>query len=83
LQTESWVLEFCQSSRSIIGYSRLIHVISRLILRSCRLVSGLTVSFCGKDLFSIFELDSSFLSFEAVIVRIDEICIGLGEFYGL
>ena len=29
------------------------------------------------------ELDSSFLSSEAVIVRIDGICLGLGEFYGL
>ena len=30
-----------------------------------------------------FELDSSFLSAEAVIVRIDGVCIGLEESYGL
>ena len=44
-------------------------------------MSGLTVFFSG-SVFSL-ELDSSFLSSEAVIVRIDEICIRLGEFYGL
>jgi len=36
-------------------------------------VSGLTVSFFG-SVFS-FELDSSFLFSEAVIIRIDEVCI--------
>jgi len=28
-------------------------------------------------------LDSSFLYFEAVIVRINKVCLGLGDFYGL
>ena len=42
---------------------------------------GLTVSFSG-SVFR-FELDSGFLYSEAVIVRIDEVCLGLKEFYGL
>ena len=49
-------------------YSRLIDMISRLI-------SGLTVFFSGYV--SSFELDSSFLSSETMIVRIDEVCLGL------
>ena len=81
MQTKSWVLGFCQYSRLIIEYNRLIHVISRFILRPSRLVSGQTDFFSG-SVFS-FKLDSSFLSSETVIVRIDEACIGLGEFYGL
>ena len=32
---------------------------------------------------SSFELDSSFLFSEAVTIRIDGICLGLEEFYGL
>ena len=44
-------------------------------------MSGLTVSFFGSV--SSFELDSSFLFSEAVIVRIDEGCIELREFSGL
>ena len=46
-----------------------------------RLMSNLVVSFSE----SIFEseLDLSFLYSEAVTVRIDEICLQLGEFYGL
>jgi len=44
-------------------------------------VSGLIGSFSVSV--SSLELDSSFLSSEAVIVRIDEICIELGLFYGL
>jgi len=38
--------------------------------------------FSSESVFN-FELDSSFLSSEAMIVRIDEVCIGLGESYGL
>ena len=44
-------------------------------------MSSLTVSFSGSVY--IFELDSSFLFSVTVIVRIDEICIGVGDFYGL
>ena len=44
-------------------------------------MSGLTVSFSGSV--SRFELDSSFLYFEAVIVHIDEVCLGLEELYDL
>ena len=44
-------------------------------------MSGLTVFFSG-SVFR-FELDSSFLYFKAVIVRIDEVYLGLVEFYGL
>ena len=62
-------------------YSRLMIRISRLILMYSRLISGLAVSFFG-FIFS-FKLDSSFLSSETVIVRIDRVCIGLGESYGL
>ena len=54
--------------------SQLIHLYSRLI-------SGLAVFFFG-FVFS-FELDSSFLFSETMIVCIDEVCIGLGESYGL
>ena len=41
----------------------------------------LPVFFSGS--ISGFELDSAFLYSEAVIVRIDEVYLGLGEFYGL
>jgi len=75
------VSQILSSSRLVIGYSRLIHVISRLILWPSRLVAVLAVSFLG-FVFS-FELDSSFLSSEAVTVRIDRVCLGLGEFHGL
>jgi len=51
------------------------HVISRLIPWPSRLVAVLTVS-CLGSVFS-FELDSSFLSFEAVIARVDGVCLGL------
>ena len=61
-------------------YSRLIDMISRLIHWYSRLLSGLAVSFFA-SVFS-FELDSSFLSYGA-IVRIDGVCIGLGESYSL
>ena len=44
-------------------------------------MSGLAVSF--SESVSEFELDSGFFYFEAVIVRIDEVCLGLEEFYGL
>jgi len=46
-----------------------------------RLISSLTVSFSG--LVFSFEIDSSFLSFESVIVHIDGVCIGLGESLGV
>ena len=52
-------------------YSRLIDMI----------ISDLVVSF-SKSVFS-FEFDSSFFSSEAVIVRIDGVCIGVGGSYGL
>ena len=39
---------------------------------------GLAVSFSGSV--SRFELDSSFLYSEVVIVHIDEVCLGIGEF---
>jgi len=55
-------------------------MISRLIHWYSRLLSGLAVSFFA-SVFS-FELDSSFLSYGA-IVRIDGVCIGLGESYSL
>jgi len=61
--------------------SRLIHYISRLISWPSRLMSNLTVSFSG-SVFR-FDLNSGFLYSEAVIVRIDEVCLGLGEFYCL
>ena len=57
------------------------HIISQLLLRPSRLVSGLTVSFYGSV--SSCELDSSLLSSEAEIDRIDEVYIRLGEFYDL
>ena len=44
-------------------------------------MSSLTVFFSGSV--SRFELDSGFLYSEEVIVRIDEVCLGLGDFYGL
>ena len=44
-------------------------------------MSGMTIFFYGYV--SSFELDSSFLFSEAVIVPIDKVCIGLGKFYGL
>ena len=44
-------------------------------------MSGLTVSF-SKSV-SRCELDSGFFYSEAVIVHIDEVCLGLGEFYDL
>jgi len=46
-----------------------------------RLMSDLTISFSGS--IPRFMLDAGFLYFEVVIVRIDEVCLGLGEFYGL
>ena len=42
---------------------------------------GLAVFFSGSV--SRFELDLSFLYSEAVIVRIDKVCLELGELYGL
>ena len=44
-------------------------------------MAGMTVFFSGST--SRFVLDLDFLYSEVVIVRIDEICLGLGEFYGL
>ena len=44
-------------------------------------MSGLTVFFSG--FVSIFELDSDFHYSEAVIDHIHEVCLGVGEFYGL
>jgi len=44
-------------------------------------MSGLAVFFSGS--ISIFDLDSSFLYSEAVIVRNDEVCLGVEEFFGL
>ena len=41
-------------------------------------MSGLTVFFFG--FVFRFELDSGFLYSEVVIVRIDEVCLGLSEF---
>ena len=46
-----------------------------------RLMSGMTDFFPGS--ISRFELDSSFLYSEAVIVLIDEVYLRLGEFYNL
>ena len=46
-----------------------------------RLISGLVVFF-SRFVFS-FELYSSFHFSGAMIVRIDGVCIGLGESYGL
>jgi len=57
------------------------HGISRLIPWPNRLMAGLTVSF--SESVSRFELNSGFLYSEAVTVRIDEVCLELGEFYGL
>jgi len=44
-------------------------------------MSGVAVSF--SRYVSRFELDSDFFYSEAVIVRIDKVCLGLGEFHGL
>ena len=44
-------------------------------------MSDLAVSFSGYVF--RFELDSGFLYSEAVIVRIDEVCLGLEKFYDL
>jgi len=44
-------------------------------------MAGLTVFF--SESVSRFELDSDFLYSEVVIVRIDEVYLELGEFYGL
>jgi len=44
-------------------------------------MSGLAVSF-SESVFR-FELNLDFLYSNAVIVRIDEICLKLGEFYSL
>ena len=44
-------------------------------------MAGLTVSF--SESVSRFDLNLGFLYSEAVIVRIDEICLRLGEFYDL
>ena len=46
-----------------------------------RLMAGLAVSFSRSV--SRFELDSGFLYSEAVIVRIGEVYLRLGEFYDL
>ena len=40
------------------------------------------VVFFSESIFK-FELNSGFLYSEVVIVRIDEVCLGLGEFYDL
>ena len=44
-------------------------------------MEGLAVSFSG--FVCRIELDSDFFYSEAVIIRIDEVCLGLGESYGL
>ena len=44
-------------------------------------MAGLAVFFSGSVF--IFDLDSGFLYSETVIVRIDEVCLGLRELYGL
>jgi len=44
-------------------------------------MAGLTVFF-SRSVF-ISELDLGFLYSEVLIVHIDEVCLGLGEFYGL
>ena len=44
-------------------------------------MTGLTVSFSG-SVFR-FKLNSGSLYIKVVIVHIDEVCLGLGEFYGL
>ena len=46
-----------------------------------RLMVGLAVFF--SEFVFRFELDSGFLYSEAMIVRIDGVCLGLGEFYVL
>jgi len=62
-------------------YSRLIDMISRLITWYSRLISGLAIFF--SESVSSCELDLSFLSSRAMIVRIDRVCIRLGESYVL
>ena len=42
-------------------------------------MASLAIFFSGSV--SRFEMDSGFLYFEAVIIRIDEVCLELGEFY--
>ena len=44
-------------------------------------MTGLAVFIYG--VVSIFELDSNFLYSEAIIVRIDKVCLRQGEFSGL
>ena len=44
-------------------------------------MSGMTVFF--SVFVSVFELDLGFFYSEVVIVHIDKVCLGLGEFYGL
>jgi len=44
-------------------------------------MAGLVVLFSVSAF--LFELDSDFLYSEAVIVHIDRVCLGLGEFYGI
>ena len=77
------ILESCQSSRLIFEPSRLIliHGISRLIPWPNWLMAGLIVSFSRSVLW--FELDSGFLYSKVVVIRIDEVCLELGEFYAL
>ena len=41
------------------------------------------VTFLFSESVSGFELDLCFLYSEAVIVHIDEVCLGLEKFYGL
>ena len=55
--------------------------INQLIPCPSRLMADLVIFFSG-SIFR-FELDSDFLYFEAIIVRIDELCLGLGEFSGI
>jgi len=75
------VSNFWQISWLIPMYSRLIDKTNWLIHWYSQLISGLTVFFSGSV--SSFELDLSFFSSGAMIVRIDGVCIGLGESYGL
>ena len=65
------VLELCQSSRLIFEPSRPIY--GRLIPWTSRLMAGVVVFFSRSV--SRFELDSGFFYSEAVIVRINEVCI--------
>ena len=56
-------------------------MISRLMHWNSRVKLGLAVFFSGTV--SSFNLDSSFLSSGTMIVRIDDVCIGLKESYDL